>query len=99
MPPPGLAAPPGATRTRKMPAAAEPTALESVVTAEEATRSALEMLLPPDVKGRAPRLASVPQVGGADPARLAEALGEALGRAMLQPAAYSSAVGKHAVGV
>ena len=56
--------------------------------------------MPPDVKGRPARLASaIPDVGVADPARLAQALGEALGRAMLQPAAHASAVTKHAVGL
>lgn len=75
---------------------AVPTVLEA---ADEAAREALETLLPPDVKGRAPQVASLPHIDEADPARLAQALGSALGRAMLQPAAHASVVTKHAVGL
>ena len=73
--------------------------LNSMVAAEEAARAALEALLPPDVQGRTPRIASMPEVSAVDPARLAQALGEALGRVMLQPAVCASAVTKHTLGV
>ena len=75
-------------------------ALKSVVAvADDATRETLEALVPPDVQGRTPRLGAIPQVGSADPARLAQALGEALGNAMLHPGTHSAAVGRHALGV
>jgi polyhydroxyalkanoate synthase len=59
----------------------------------------LEQLLPPDVQGRSARIRSVPHAGMVDPARLAQALGEALGRATLQPTTYTSAAIKHATGL
>ena len=73
-------------------------ALSSAVGADEAARATLEALLPPDVDGRPARFGSM-RVGVVDPARLAQALGEAIGRAMLQPATYTSAMTKHTAGV
>jgi polyhydroxyalkanoate synthase len=74
--------------------------LSSVVAAaDEAARETIETLLPPDVKGRTPRISAIPQVGAADPAGLARALGEALGSAMLHPGTHGAALTKHTVGV
>ena len=91
---PALHAPP-----RVSPEMADTATLTAWFAADEAARTALETLLPPDVQGRAPRIAAVPQVGSVDPARLAQALGEAFGRVMLQPATYTAAATKHAAGV
>ena len=74
-------------------------ALASAVPADQAARDTLEALLPPDVEGRPARLASMPELGAVDPARLAQALGEALGRALLQPGTYTGPVTRHVRGV
>jgi polyhydroxyalkanoate synthase len=89
-----------APRPRNPAEEAHANTLTSVVeAADEAAREVLEALIPPDVKGRKPQLMPNPHVGVVDPARLAQALGEALARAVLQPTAHASTVTKHAVGL
>ncbi len=74
-------------------------ALKSAMPADQAARDTLEVLLPPDLAGRPARIGHMPQLGAVDPARLAQALGEALGRALVQPSTYSGPVKKHVRGV
>jgi polyhydroxyalkanoate synthase len=67
--------------------------------ADQAARDALAALLPTDADGRTPSLPEVGQIGIIDPARLAYALGAALGQAALHPAACTAAIAKHTKGV
>jgi polyhydroxyalkanoate synthase len=76
------------------------TSLPSAVGADRAALAAVEAFLPPNIEGKAPKFTprtSFP--GTVDPARLAQALGEAIGRTLVQPTTYTGLLGRHAQGV
>lgn len=76
------------------------TSLPSAVGADRAALAAVEAFLPPNIEGRPPKFTprtSFP--GTVDPARLAQALGEAIGRTLVQPSTCTALLGRHAQGV